>query len=280
MTDETTQAWAPGVHDNIGNAEYHAGPGISNSGLGDILQSPWHYWSRHLDPKRPAREPTLPQEDGTVSHCAILEPDAFADRYVVGPDIRRGTKQWNEFCSIHEGKTVIKPDQYTRAMRQRDAVWRIPEVAKALSKGKAEASAYAIDPETGVLCRCRPDFAHKASSSDILVDVKTYSDARPAEFARQCARMNYHRQAAYYSDVWALASGRKVSGFIFVSVEMPWPHAAAASMLDVESMNSGFIQYRRALNVYARCLEADDWPAYSDNITMMTLPAWAMEDEQ
>jgi len=258
--------------------DYHAGAAISNSGLSDILQSPYHFWSRHLDPKRPERPPTQPQEDGNVSHCAILEPDEFTKRYVVGPDVSRATKIWKEFCQIHDDKTVIKPDQYTRAMRQRDAAWRIPDIAEALSVGWAEVSAYWTDEETGVLCRCRPDFVHDCGhGSVVLIDVKTYTDARPREFAKQCARMNYHRQDAFYSDGYKVAANVDVKGFIFLSVEMPWPHAAAAAILDDDSRKTGRSQYSYALSRYAKSLKEDNWPGYPEIIETMRLPEWAIE---
>lgn len=270
----------PGIYHGVDNDVYHASHGISNTGLGDILQSPYHYWSRHIDPNRPERPPTLAQDDGNIAHCAILEPDEFTHRYVVGPDLRRNTTAWRQFCEVHNDKTVIKPEQYTRAMRQRDAVWAIPEVAKALSRGHPEVSAYAEDPETGVLCRVRPDFVHEYNDdSDILVDVKTYTTAQPTEFQRQVARMSYHRQDAYYTDIYKAASGRKVINFIFVSVEMGWPHAASACVLDDEGKLSGLIQYQRALRIYRDCLANDCWPGYSDNIQLISLPDWAKEND-
>ncbi len=195
-----TEGFCPevGVYHDIDIEEYHKGHGISNSGLGDILQSPYHYWSRHNDPGRPGNTETQARQDGHITHCAILEPDEFVHRYVVGPEVRRNTKAWKEFCEIHDDKTVILPDQYTRAMRQRDACWKIPDIAKALSKGQPEVSAYWEDPDTGVLCRCRPDFVHDVDENNvILVDVKTYSNADPHEFARQIARVNCHRQDAF-----------------------------------------------------------------------------------
>lgn len=275
---ETEFAPTLGIHHDIEIDTYHAGPGISNSGLGDIAQSPFHFWSRHLDPRRPPRPQTQPQEDGQVAHCAILEPDQFNERYVVGPDVSRATKKWKEFVADNPDKTVIKPDQYARAMHQRDAVWAIPDVAQALSKGRPEVSAYWNDPKTGVLCRCRPDFVHDAGSGVVLVDVKTFSDARPREFGRQCARMNYHRQDAFYSDGYQQATNIEVLGFIFVAVEMPWPHAALPSMLDDDSRAAGAAQYRRALDLYAACLENNLWPSYNEAIELMRLPAWALED--
>lgn len=268
----------PGIYQDIANEDYHASPGVSNSGLGLILQSPYHYWSHTLDPQRPPREPTQPQEDGTIAHCAILEPDEFANRYVVGPPVSRATKAWKEFCELHPGKTVIKPEQYTRAMRQRDAVWRIKDVAEALSAGRPEVSAYWYDPETRALCRCRPDWVHDAGSGVILLDVKTCGDASPREFERQCARMDYHRQDAFYSDGYALACGKPVLAFIFVSVEHDFPSAASALTLDDDSKAAGRRQYRRALDLYAECAKADRWPGYPDHIDEMRLPVWALAE--
>lgn len=269
----------PGIYLNLPNDEYHGSDGISNTGLGAILQSPYHYWSNALDPSRPKREPTQPQEDGHIAHCAILEPDEFGDRYVVGPDVNRSTKAWKEFCEIHDNKTVIKPDQYVRAMRQRDAVWAIPEIAKALSKGHPEVSAYAeVD---GMLCKVRPDFVHDVDDETvILIDVKTYSSADPREFERQCGRMNYHRQAAYYTDIYKLASGKIVAGFIFVSVEMPWPNAASAAILDEDSMFAGLTQYQQALDIYAKCLRDNHWPSYPAKIQTMRIPHYKLENDQ
>jgi hypothetical protein len=40
------------------NADYHADPAISASHLKAVMQSPYHYWSRFLDPQRPTVEPT------------------------------------------------------------------------------------------------------------------------------------------------------------------------------------------------------------------------------
>ncbi len=267
----------PGTYTDIDINAYHSGDSISNSGLSDMLQSPYHFWCRHRDERRPERPQTLPQEDGQVAHCAILEPDEFKHRYVVGPTASRNSKIWKDFCQIHDEMTVIKPEQYTRAMLQRDAVWRIPDIAKALSKGRAEVSAYWDDPETGAECRCRPDFVHETDAGVVLIDVKTYSDARPDEFSRQCARMKYHRQDAFYSDGYAIAANVKVLAFIFLSVEMPWPHAASAAILDDDSRKTGRSQYQFALDRYANCMQDDNWPGYPDIIHTMRLPEWAIE---
>lgn len=262
---------------------YHGGPGISKSGLDDIARSPFHYYSLHLDPKRPAEEERKGDAlEGALLHCALLEPDQFDRRYAVGPDVSRATKAWKEFEAEHAGRQCIKPGQRAAAYAQADSVRRLPEMRDALGRGQAEVSAYWKDPETGVLCRCRPDWVTPVGASDdavILVDAKTYGSADPAEFARQIGRMAYHRQDAWYRDGYALASGKKVLAFVFAAVETAWPYAATAIVLDDASVEQGRRECRRLVNRYAECLAADRWPSYTESIATVSLPAWAFDKE-
>jgi len=41
----------------ITNEEYHADPAVSASHLHMVAKSPYHYWSRYLDPNRPPEKP-------------------------------------------------------------------------------------------------------------------------------------------------------------------------------------------------------------------------------
>lgn len=258
---------------------YHGGPGISKSGLTDMEQSPFHYYAKHLDPKRPAPKERTGQLEGALAHCAILEPFEFDKRYVVGPNCRRGTKEWTAFEDNNPGKVVIKPDQYETAMRQADSVRRLPEARALLDNGVAEVSAYWIDPDTGVLCRCRPDFVSPVNEGGvILADVKTFSDASPAEFSRQAGRKGYHMQAAYYTDGYGEAAKLLVHAFVFLAVETEYPYAACAMALDPDSEAVGRATYRALLQRYAACQATDRWPAYSDAIELITLPRYLMRD--
>ena len=74
----------------LSNADYHADPAVSASHLHAIARSPYHYWSRYLDPNRKPVEPTAAMRLGSLVHCAVLEPDELSQRYsVCGP---RNTK--------------------------------------------------------------------------------------------------------------------------------------------------------------------------------------------
>lgn len=259
------------------NDEYHAGDGISNSGLALIAKSPAHYFGLKLDPNRPPPVVKAGQLEGTLAHCAILEPGEFDKRYAVGPDVRRNTKIWDAFeASLQSGQIGIKPDDRATAFAQAASLRALPDVAALLAVGRPEVSAYWIDDKTGELCRCRPDWVHPVGEDGvILLDVKTYSDASPREFSRQVARKGYHLQDAFYSDGYALASGKKVLGFVFAAVETSYPYAACACMLDDQGRDVGRAEYRRLLDRYAECKRTGVWPGYSQAVELISLPAWA-----
>lgn len=268
-----------GLHYLLSNDAYHADvDSISKSGLDEMARSPAHYYARRLDPQRPSPRDKAGQFEGTLAHCAVLEPAEFAKRYSVHAVMNRNTKAWHaieENCA--EGVVPIQKDQYDKAMRQAESVRALPEVNEALTAlGHAEISACWRDEDTGVLCRCRPDWTYWAGDSGaILLDLKTYSDASAAQFVRQVARKNYAGQAGYYTDGFGAASGLMVHGFVFVAVETEWPYAAACYMLDHESLEAGRRWYRHHLGVYAECLRTGVWPGYSPRIELLTLPRWA-----
>jgi exodeoxyribonuclease VIII len=265
-----------GIYPDIPNAEYHGWPGLSNSGISTLLRTPWHYWSLHLDPDRPARPETASQRAGTVAHAAILEPDTFDDRFPVMPFADRRTKAAKDWiAALRADQTAITAEERATALRQRDAVLSLPDVADAMKSGQAEVSAVWDDGDTP--CRCRPDWVYSFASGVVLFDVKTCGDASPDEFRRQVARHGYHRQAAWYSDGYAAASGKQVFGFVFVAVEAAYPHAASAVMLDEDALAQGRLECRRALDLYAECSASGRWPSYPPGIETISLPAYALE---
>ena len=278
------QVTLPGTYHDVDNEVYHRGPGVSNSGLRNLARSPFHFYSLHLDPNRPKPTVKPGQLEGTLAHCTILEPLQFANRYVCGPAVRANTNEWKAFAALHNEKQVIHTEQYETARAQALSVRRLPDVAELLSRGHAEVSAYwhepVTDPATGeinqVLCRIRPDWVHPVNDdSVILLDVKTFSDASPQEFARQIRRKSYHCQNAFYKRGYEKATGKKVLAFVFAAVETNWPFAASAVMLDEGDVAAGDAQNKRLLQVYARCVSSNTWPSYSDAIVPVSIPNYS-----
>lgn len=269
------------IRNNLNIDEYHAMPEVSKSQLDTLDLSPAIFYARHRAADRPAPVPKAGQLEGNLAHCAVLEPNEFEARYIVGPTVNRNTKVWKEFVEAHPNRVSIQHDQYEAAIRQAASVRALPDVGETLASGKAEVSAFWTDEQTGVACRCRPDFVHPVRANAVLLlDLKTFSSAAPSEFRRQVARKRYDVQAALYSDGYEKASGMEVLGFIFLAVETEYPFAANAFMLDDESLESGRQKYRKNLRTYAECERANKWPGYSTGIDIIRLPQWALITEE
>ena len=251
------------------NADYHADPAVSASHLKAVMQSPYHYWARFLDPNRKPVEPTAAMRLGSLVHCAVLEPDELLQRYAVAPD--RRTKAGKEQAERHaaEGREAVSESDMALALSMAASVRLHPAAAALLAHGKAEQSFWWNDLPTGLRCKCRPDWYQCIT----VVDLKTCQDASPAAFASSVAKFGYHVQAAHY-----LAGLHGAERFVFIAVEKDPPYAVAVYELDHASMAAGRTMRDNALDVIATCKAADMWPGYGDtNVQTLSLPSWALK---
>src|SRR5690349_3941280 len=67
---------------------YHAGPGISSTGIKEILKSPAHY-KAYLE----GQEDTDAFRLGRLVHMRLLEPEAYVDSVVISPQVDARTKE-------------------------------------------------------------------------------------------------------------------------------------------------------------------------------------------
>ena len=271
----------PRLDYDMTNADYHATSAVSNTELSNMARSPAHCYALHVAEDRKPMATTPAFFAGTLAHCAILEPGALLDRYIVKPegvDMRtKDGKAWRD--ALPAGVLMIDADAYSAALAQRDAVHAVPELAELLASGVAEVSAFWRDDETGLQCKCRPDWVHTLSDGRvILVDVKTTQDAGPLRFSGAVWRYGYHRQAAWYSAGYARAAGVEVAGFVFAAVTSAPPFIAAAHTLDDDYMRIGQDECRRLLDEYGDCKLTGRWPAYP-GMNLLSPPAWAQASD-
>jgi len=250
----------------ITNEEYHADPAVSKSHLDEIARSGYHYWARFLDRDRLLSvKPTAAMLFGTLVHTAVLEPDELRNRYDLAPD--RRTKAGKALAADMEarGITPVSAADMDAALAMAGAVRSHQAAAELLRHGQAEQSFWWDDPDTGLRCKCRPDWLNGAT----CVDLKTTTDASPAGFAKSCAAFRYHVQADHY------LAGLPAERFVFIAVEKTYPYAVGVYQLDADAMAHGAELRRQNMRMIADCRAINEWPGYSNTIEPLSLPKWA-----
>lgn len=292
----------PGLYPHMSDDDYHGDTSaVSNSGLGMVAHCPRMFYEHKLSPNPIPEKARAGQLEGRLFHCAAFEPDEFDNRYVCAPEnaprkpsvTQRNAKKpskdtlaaiawWDEWTEQTAGKQIISGAQRAVALRQAASVHRLSPVREAIdNSGLSEASAFWMDEEHQVLCKCRPDYAYSVSeSSAILLDGKTYSSARPEDVQQQIARKSYHCQDGMYSDGWSQVRKVDVLAFLFVFVETEAPYLASICELDKRSRAQGYLTYRERLATYANCKHTGVWPGYGDGIHEIELPPWKFDYER
>jgi len=256
--------------DNLSDPEYRRFNAVSKSSLDQFAKSPAHYKHVILDGNRPAL--TSAMFLGSAFDTLLLTPDLFGETYAVVPDIRRGTKAWDEFVGQNPGKHLIKTDEMEQISSMVISLRKHPEASKLLTDGVPQVSFKWRDAQSGLLCKGRADYV-KGST---VIDVKTTQNAGPNEFSKSIAAFRYHVQAAYYLEAMA-QTGHKVSDdFLFVAVEKEPPYLVAVYKLDHQALSLGMATFSSELQHLARCLKRDEWPGYATGIDTIGLPKWAL----
>lgn len=257
--------------------EYHANPAVGHSSLVKIMRSPAHYLEYITNKPGPTPAMLL----GTAAHAAILEPALFSRDFVAAPSFDRRTKEGKALAEAwandNAGKTPLTPEQFEAVQGMSLAVQGHAGAARLLGDGIAEGSAFWTDAETGIGCKCRPDFTSMLDGNIVgIADVKTCADASTEEFARSMVKFGYDLQAAFYQDGIKAITGSTVP-FYFVAVEKTAPYAVAVYRASDEVIEVGRAKYRGALQLMKWCQDSGGWPGYqpSGEIEVIDLPRWA-----
>jgi hypothetical protein len=289
LAEDTSVITTPGVYD-IPEDVYHADPvpgrSLSCSGAKRLLPPSCPAKFRHE--QLHGRPDKRAFDFGHAAHAKVL--GVGAPVVVVQKTAKDGTK--SDATDLRT-KSAQEHVEEIRAAGMvpllREEVEQVDGMAKALREhpvaaalfdpergGKPEQSLFRQDPLTGVWLRSRLDWLPQPSKDGrmILADYKTTISCDWEAIRKTVAAYRYDMQAVFYSDM-ALSLGlAEQVPFVFVLQEKAAPYLVRVVEPDSTALRIGEHDVRRAIDLYAACVEQDRWPSYSDDVELLPLPYW------
>ena len=261
---------------SLPEAQYRAAEGISKSMLDWIAapRTPAHYRAKVDGLIKDEQTPAM--RLGQIIHRAILEPDTVKGAWVVRPEGMVFTTKEGKEWKAAQTLPIITAEEEATITGMRDSVHAHPAVKRVLANARTEVSLFA-NGEDGVLRKARIDALPE--SGNVIVDIKSCQSADADMMAKSVASYRYDVQAAYYLDICKLL-GIDKSEFLFVCVEKQPPYAVAVYALDQTAIEWGRKQYQSDLALLRHCEAENHWPAFTQEITTLSLPAWAQKQAE
>ena len=271
-----------GVYD-ISIEDYHSCEGFSRSKLIHFNRSPRHFWyESFLNNKKQKLADVIkksnPLEFGNALHTYVLERDCFFDRYIAMPKVNRVTKVGKEayqaFLSKAQGKQIICEDTLKEIELMNESIESHAEAKALISDAEYEKSLFWTDPDTGILCKVRPDIWH----NNFICDLKTTASGSLRNFQKSVYDYSYHIQAGMIQEALKHVLNIDMGNFIFVAVEKEAPYAVAVYTLDPMAVSLGVTKFKNILLGIKECQESNNWPSYPT--ACIDVPKWASTDSQ
>jgi len=277
----STEITMPGVYD-LDSEEYHADPvperlggSLSASGAKKLLPpncpATFDYLRHHGQPHKDVFD------FGHAAHAAVLGIGAEIVT-VDATDWRTKAAKEAKEAAYAEGKVPLLAEDVAHVDEMAAAILSHPIAAALLNpeNGMPERALFRQDEQEGVWLRSMLDWLPDSGDGRMIVpDYKTAVSASPDEFAKSAAKFHYHMQDAFYRDmVVALGLADDVA-FVFVVQEKTAPYLVTVVELDSEAVRIGRELNREAIDLYAQCQSSGLWPGYSEDVALISLPAWA-----
>lgn len=251
--------------------DYHRAPGLGATGIGYFLEAPavFKHWRDNPD-----TEGTDSTETGSLFHCALLEPDVFASKYVhiQGPMNKNPWKA--EADAVKAARKIPVGDtMYRNVIGMRDAALAQPRIQALLRGATLEHSVFWTDPTHGFPKKCRPDALQVQNR--LITDFKSISDVpTPANMKKAIRKWRYGIKAKHYIDGCSIAVGEKLNLFLHVFIQNTAPYLVGYCAFSDDDLARSALIIDDVSRRYAQCLETDTWPGLTDEVVPIALDYW------
>ena len=210
--------------------------------------------------------PTAAMDNGTLLHELFLEQNI--DKYVARPVKENGdliasnTTIYKEFLAANPDKTPIHPDLFNNIYAALTAFTENKTAMKMLKNTEVEKSAYALDHESGLFIKARPDIL----GHDYIVDLKTTGKLLDNHFEKSIFSNHYDFQLAHYAETVFEATGKRIKHYYVLAVEQNFPFASKVYRINPQDVEEQKVIRRQYLNEIAVCKAENKFPGYRDEI--------------
>lgn len=255
-----------GLYYGVPFERYMQIPAVSSSFLRAMRRSPAHALV--------ARDETDALWFGNIVDDLIFNPGA-ENKYVPCPKVDGRTKAGKlakdaQQIMANNGMVPLDINDWQQA-QQIVAAIRRSKMASVLLDGERQVTVIWRDEDTGVWCKARPDVWKRSWGA--TVDLKTTENAAPWPFQRSVREYGYVHQQSFYLD-GLRACGEEAFRASIVAVEKSAPFAVATYELDAIDLHDAREDNKRLLETYAECQRTGNWPAYADEIQILSLPRY------
>ena len=269
---------APGWYDGIPLSIYHSAkittaPSVSSSGLRTMWsKSPKHFFARW--PYNPNYDAEVDSEEsaaftiGRAAHHLYLGEDDFALQFIERPEklnTAKGYVPWHG--NLTEAKTFMKQQAAAgRTVLTPNDIKSIKGMARSLAdeqlavdllQGAVEQTLIALDPDTGLWLKARPDVI--PTSDGMFADLKTTPSVVDVDLKMTLRKYGYHMQGALIWEVCEML-GLPFDGFALILIEKKYPYCTRIIELTDEDLGRGRLQNRAMIRRIKKALDEGHWP--------------------
>lgn len=282
----------------VSERDYHADPcdqpSLSASVAKMLLnESPAHAYAYHPKLGGHRREDKASYGPGNIIHAILLGTVEESLRVLSPDDFRKadgtmgeegfGTKRARAAKALAEaeGKTALTPSQFAGYQQIADRLRaKLADRGVALDGRTEQTVVWTELADDGTEVQCRGRLDHYARG--VIDDLKTGLAVDPRKLARNAIDLGHDIQAAAYTRA-IQAIIPDLAGRIeyrWICVELVEPHCVTLARPAGSMLSMGLRRWRRAVNLWARCLRDGHWPEFDGGIEIyVEPPPWALANE-
>lgn len=200
--------------EKMADAEYFALKAVSASQIKQYDKGAYWFWkSSPFNPDKQPDAETPSLTFGKLCHCLLLEPDTFADNYIVVAGDKRSA-EYKQALQVAGLKSVIKESDYLHAKKMIECVKEHRLASLILDGSTAEMPFMWTDKSTGLPCKAKLDAIKRTKNGLVVIDYKTSSDIDGVLNWPQ--KLQYPLQAEFYSRAVREKYGERPAEFVFI----------------------------------------------------------------